>query len=85
MIIISILLHKNLINQRQKILQPDQHKQIQQNLATKVNIDDFIEKTDFDGPKYINKKVTSNKTKHIEAENKLNDQTKKDEQISVKG
>ena len=34
------------------------------NLATKANIDDFIEKTDFDEKlKNLNKKVTSNKTK----------------------
>ena len=34
---------------------------------TKSNIDHFVEKTDFcDELKYLNKKFTSNKTKHVE-------------------
>ena len=34
---------------------------------TKSNIDHFVEKTDFcDKLKYLNKKFTSNKTKHVE-------------------
>ena len=39
----------------------------QTNLATKSDIDDFVERTDFDDKlKNQNKKVTSNKTKHVE-------------------
>ena len=40
-------------------------------LATKAEIDDFIQNTDFDDKlKNWNKNVTSNKTKHVEAEKK---------------
>ena len=43
----------------------------QANLATKTDIDDLLEKTDFDNKlKKLNKKVTTNKTKHTEAEKK---------------
>ena len=50
----------------------------QANLATNADIDDSIEKTDFDDKlKNLSKKVTSNKTKHVEVENKLTDLTKK--------
>ena len=46
----------------------------QANLTTKAGIDDFVEKTDFDDKlKNLSKKATSNKTKHVEAEKKLND------------
>ena len=59
---------------------------VQANLATKVNIADFVKETDFDNKlKNINKKVTPNKTKHVEAEKKLNDLTKKVAHISEKG
>ena len=48
----------------------------QANLATKADIDDFVEKTYFDDKlKNLNKKVTSNKTKYLEAEKKLTDLT----------
>ena len=41
----------------------------QAKLATKVNFVGFAKKTDFASKiKVINKKVTSNKTKHLEAE-----------------
>ena len=41
----------------------------QANLATKDDIADFIKQVDFDDKlKTLNKKVTSNKTKHIKAE-----------------
>ena len=44
----------------------------QAKLAFKADIDDFVRKTNFDEKlKNVNKKVTSNKTKHVEAENKL--------------
>ena len=50
----------------------------QANLATKDETDNFVEKTDFDDKlKNLTKKVISNKTKHLEAEKKLIDQTKK--------
>ena len=39
-------------------------------------MNDFVEKKDFDDTlKNLNKKVTSNKTKHIEAEKKITDLT----------
>ena len=38
----------------------------QANLATKGNIADFVKKADFDDKlKHLNKKVTSNKSKHL--------------------
>ena len=50
----------------------------QANLAIKAYIDDFIEKTNFDDKlKNLNKKVTSNKTRHLKAEKKLIDLTNK--------
>ena len=52
------------------------------NLATKVDVDDLVEKANFDDKlKSLNKKVTSNKTKHVEVEEKITDLTKKDEEI----
>ena len=58
----------------------------QANLATKVDIADFVKETDFDNKiKNINKKVTSNNTKHVGAENKFTDQTETVAQISEKG
>ena len=57
----------------------------QASLATKTDIDDFVEKTGFDGKlKNSNKNVISNKTKHIDIEKKLTDLTKKVAQISEK-
>ena len=56
------------------------------NLATKVEIDDFVEKIDFhDKLKNLNKKITLNKTNHVETEEKLADLTNKVTQISEKG
>ena len=44
----------------------------QANLANKNDISDFVKKTDFyDKLKHLNKRVTSNKTKHVEAEKKI--------------
>ena len=44
----------------------------QENLASKSDFANFIKKTDFDGKlKHLNKKVTSNKTKHLLVENEL--------------
>ena len=46
-------------------------------LATKGDIDDLVEKTGFDNKlENLDKKVTSNKIKNLEAEKKLNDLTK---------
>ena len=46
----------------------------------------FSKKTDFTGKlKKLNKKFTSNKIKHIEAEKKITDLTNKVAQISEKG
>ena len=50
----------------------------QANLVSKNDISDFTKKTDFDDKlKNINKKVTSNKTRHMEVTKKLNDLAKK--------
>ena len=55
------------------------------NLASKNYITDFLKKTDFDDNlKKLNKKITSNKTKHVLVENKLNKPSKKAEVISTK-
>ena len=49
-----------------------------ENLETKADIDDFVKEKDFDKKlKISNKKFTSNKTKHVEAEKKLTDLIKK--------
>ena len=43
------------------------------NLASKTDIANLVRKTDFDDKlKNLNKKVTSNKTKHVLVENELN-------------
>ena len=48
------------------------------NLATIAVIADFVKETDFNNKlKNLNKKVTSNKTKHVETEENLIDLTKK--------
>ena len=58
----------------------------QAKLATKADIADFVKKTDFgDKLEILNRKVTSIKTKHIEAEKKITDLTNKIAQISKKG
>ena len=57
----------------------------QAKLATKAGMNDSVEKTDSDDKlKELNKKVTSSKTKHIEAVKKLTDLTNKVAQISEK-
>ena len=44
----------------------------QADLASKSDIADFVKKTDFDDKLWnLNKKVTSNKTKHLLLENEL--------------
>ena len=58
----------------------------QAKLATKSDIADFVKKTDFnDKLKCFNKKVTLNKTRHVEAEKKLNDLREIVAQTSRKG
>ena len=58
----------------------------QANLASNADIANFVKETDFyDKLKNLNKKVTSNETKHVEAEKKITDLTNKVAQISEKG
>ena len=46
---------------------------VQANLASKNDIANFVKKADFyEKLKNLNKKITSNKTKHVIAENELN-------------
>ena len=57
----------------------------QANLARKNDIAALVKKTDFDDKlKNLNKTVTSNKTKHEEAEKKISDLTNNVAQISGK-
>ena len=55
------------------------------NLVTKVDINDFVDKTDFDDKLKNSNKVISNKTKNVEAEKKLTDLKNKVAQISENG
>ena len=56
----------------------------QANLPSKNGIAALVKKTDFDDKlKHLNKKVTSNKTKHVLVENELNDLSKKVKAIST--
>ena len=58
----------------------------QANLASKSDIANFVKKTDFDDElKNLNKYVTSNKTKHVLFERKLNELSKIVEGIWTKG
>ena len=57
----------------------------QANLARKSGIADFVKKTDFDDKlKKLNKKVTSNETKHVLVEKKLHELSKKVKLLSAK-
>ena len=50
----------------------------QTNLAAKANIVDFVKETDFHNEvKNLNKRATSNKTKHVLAENEVDELPKK--------
>ena len=50
----------------------------QANIATKADFDDFVENTDFDNKlKDLNENLTSNKTKHVGAKQKLTHLTNK--------
>ena len=55
------------------------------NLASKTDIANLVRKTDFDDKlKNLNKKVTSNKTKHVLVENELNGVSEKIKLLSTK-
>ena len=57
----------------------------QVNLASKTHIANLVRKTDFDDKlKNLNKKVTSNKTKHVLVENELNEVSEKIKLLSTK-
>ena len=57
----------------------------QTNLATKANIVDFVKETDFHNEmKNLNKKASSNKTKHVLVENEVDELPKKVEVILKK-
>ena len=57
----------------------------QANLASKNDIANFVKKKDFDDKlKILNKKVTSNKTKHVLVEKKLNELSEKVKPILTK-
>ena len=61
-------------------------KLAQAKLATKDGIADFVKETDFyQKIKNLNKKVISNKTKHVLVEKKLTELTNKIAKISEKG
>ena len=54
-------------------------------MATKADLDNFVEKTNFnDKLKNLNKKVTSNKTNHLQTEKKLTDLTNEVAKVSEK-
>ena len=58
----------------------------QANLPSKNDIANFVKKTDFvDKLKSLNKKITSNKRKHVLVENELNELSEKVKTISTKG
>ena len=57
----------------------------QANVAPKSGIADFVKKTDVDDKlKKLNKKVTSNETKHVLVEKKLHELSKKFKLLSAK-
>ena len=57
----------------------------QANLASKNDIANLVNKTNFDNkPLSFNKRINSNKTKHALVDNELNELSKKFEAISTK-
>ena len=69
MVIINIFLLQKLKSQQQKILA---EKLARAKLASKSDIANFVKETDFnDKLKNLSKKATSNETKHLLVENKL--------------
>ena len=58
----------------------------QANLASKSDITNFVKETDFYNKlSGFDKRINSNKTKHVVVENEINELTKKVEAISTKG
>ena len=58
----------------------------QANLANKNDVTNFVNKANFDNKLLsFNERINSNKTKHVLAENELNELSKKVEAISAKG
>ena len=56
------------------------------NLASKNDVTNFVNKANFDNKLLsFNERINSNKTKHVLAENELNELSKKVEAISAKG
>ena len=67
MIMINILLFKNLSQRQEALLQTNKFSI--NKLSKQNDIVDFVKTTDFnDKLKELNKEVTSDKTKHVEAE-----------------
>ena len=67
MIMINILLFKNLSQRQETLLQTNKFSI--NKLSKQNDIVDFVKTTDFnDKLKELNKEVTSDKTKHVEAE-----------------
>ena len=59
---------------------------VQEHLTTKADITDFVKEADFDNKlKSVNKKVTSEKIKHVLVENELDEPTENVELVSTKG
>ena len=83
MIMLNILLPKNF----NKLIAVNFTARLKQaNLARKIGIANLVKEKDFhDKLKHVNKNVTSNRTKHVEAEKEISDLTKKVAQMSGKG
>ena len=83
MIMLNILLLKNF----NKLIAVNFTARLKQaNLARKIGIANLVKEKDFhDKLKHVNKNVTSNRKKHVEAEKEISDLTKKVEQMSGKG
>ena len=59
---------------------------VQEHLTTMADITDFVKEADFDNKlKSVNKKVTSEKIKHVLVENELDEPTENVELVSTKG
>ena len=75
MMMINILLLKNSVSLVSKFMSENFAARLAQtNLVSNNDIADFVKKSDFDDKlKNLNKKVTSNKARHIEVKTKLDD------------
>ena len=79
--------HRNNYNTKQKFNKLSRQivgaRLAQANLVSKSDIASFVTKTDLDDKlKILNQKITSNKTKYVQAEKKITALTNKFEQIS---